>query len=1199
MRPLTLVLIAASLAAPASGDDRDLLRRPGADPYLFVLLDTSASMARALDGSALEAGGEDPRSRIYLAKEALYDTLKHLDGVRFGFATFDQDRLHVRSKRRLFYEDGGQTTAVVALEVLAAGDSEDDTLACGKAFSGGGWEGNYDTGRPFAAPFEESLMGYDAERVDAHCVAKDCGLLRHPTSFSVHPDARELDRGDLVPFHWSFASRHEVLRRLNPNHGTDAPPEFGAAPFFEDRPDAGGRLPLKDPSRIPLMAAGPSPVADAVLDFRCWYMGPNERCGRGGLADVYTRGFMKVLQEADASSFGCRRPVLLVVSDLESNCPGEAPLAEVLGMNAETGGREGVSTWIFDVGTRGLGALVNAGSGRVVPIASRDELRRELRSALGVLAATPRSFAAAAVPPAAADADEVTYLTRFVPRQESPVWEGHVHAFRRPLPAGALEGAAAAHPNHLWDAADVLLSQAPDAGDLSLPLGRGELRIGAGVHQRRLLYAVGGADSRVPRTRSFFGPYAAGDSPAPGMDLNAARKDLWRAMGIVGDAFTFANDPDDVTELFALHGPDAAAAHEVFRYTYGVKEVQPRDDDGLPVGGPVSYVLGDTFHARPLVVGGPAKGRYLARPDLFPGYQELVSLQARRRKVLIVASNDGQLHAFDAGRFQGGVVDGAYDHGTGVELFAYVPRPLLATVTALADPRSGHRWGLDGTPAASDVFIDPRHGGRGSADPPKAADREWRTVLVGGMRRGGRGYYALDLTRPDAMIAETKKIGSAKVAIGWKPARPSQVVPDCFQRTGDPKKDAGACDPPGSEYPAVLWELSDPDLGDTWSSPDVGAIRVIEGALETLRYVAVFGGGMDPSGRLRDAEVTLGRFLYMVDVETGAILYKRRLEGAAASAPAAVDVDRDGVLDRVYVGTTEGLLYRVDLDPPASLDGGVITDKRWEPYAIFDTASGSFDGGVFEPDPSTRKPIFFPPSVIFSSRLGRYALAFGTGNRENLWASEQPTGNRFYLFADDGDTLHPDDLPRYEHHFEDVTGQEGLGRDLLQESDDGRRGWFIRLGATHERVMGPATAISGVNVFPTFVPETNGDGSLCSRRGVSRVYTQLTSNGAEVPAPGGDGGGDDGTPPLECLAPPCERQPAEVDGLVSDPFLEQTGQPCAGAGGMAELLKEQIFPSRCSFASYRWTLSVLREDAGVECLAEVPVCVIEKNWKDF
>ncbi|NIR41471.1 MAG: hypothetical protein GWO22_37790, partial [Actinobacteria bacterium] len=47
---------------------------------------------------------------------------------------------------------------------------------------------------------------------------------------------------------------------------------------------------------------------------------------------------------------------------------------------------------------------------------------------------------------------------------------------------------------------------------------------------------------------------------------------------------------------------------------------------------------------------------------------------------------------------------------------------------------------------------------------------------------------------------------------------------------------------------------------------------------------------------------------------------------------------------------------------------------------------------------------------------------------------------------------------------------------------------------------------------------------------------------------------------------------------------------------MAEMLMSQLFPPTCSFAAYRWNLSAMRADTGVECLAQIPVCIVEKNW---
>mgnify|MGYP006136830485 CR=1 FL=1 len=44
------------------------------------------------------------------------------------------------------------------------------------------------------------------------------------------------------------------------------------------------------------------------------------------------------------------------------------------------------------------------------------------------------------------------------------------------------------------------------------------------------------------------------------------------------------------------------------------------------------------------------------------------------------------------------------------------------------------------------------------------------------------------------------------------------------------------------------------------------------------------------------------------------------------------------------------------------------------------------------------RPIFYRPSVIFVTKLGKYALSFGTGDREDLWNNSGATG-RFFVFV--------------------------------------------------------------------------------------------------------------------------------------------------------------------------------------------------------
>lgn len=125
-------------------------------------------------------------------------------------------------------------------------------------------------------------------------------------------------------------------------------------------------------------------------------------------------------------------------------------------------------------------------------------------------------------------------------------------------------------------------------------------------------------------------------------------------------------------------------------------------------------LLGDIVSSRPAHVSAP--------PYLYTdtGYSAFKTAQAGRAATVYVGANDGMLHAFDA--------------ASGAERWAYVPGLVLPSLFKLADKRyaSRHVYYVDGSPVEGDIQV----GG------------SWRTILVGGLNRGGRGYYALDVTNP-------------------------------------------------------------------------------------------------------------------------------------------------------------------------------------------------------------------------------------------------------------------------------------------------------------------------------------------------------------------------------------------------------------------------------------------------------------------
>jgi type IV pilus assembly protein PilY1 len=85
--------------------------------------------------------------------------------------------------------------------------------------------------------------------------------------------------------------------------------------------------------------------------------------------------------------------------------------------------------------------------------------------------------------------------------------------------------------------------------------------------------------------------------------------------------------------------------------------------------------------------------------------------------VVYQASNDGMLHAFRA--------------SDGEELWAYVPSGVLSGMGALAAKIYSHRFFVDGTPSVQKLDTG-------------------KTILVGGLRAGGKGFYALDVTQTAA-----------------------------------------------------------------------------------------------------------------------------------------------------------------------------------------------------------------------------------------------------------------------------------------------------------------------------------------------------------------------------------------------------------------------------------------------------------------
>ena len=132
-------------------------------------------------------------------------------------------------------------------------------------------------------------------------------------------------------------------------------------------------------------------------------------------------------------------------------------------------------------------------------------------------------------------------------------------------------------------------------------------------------------------------------------------------------------------------------------------------------------ILGDIVNSSPVYVGD-RNFKYNNLPDVSAGsYLKFVEDKKKMSKLLVVGSNDGMLHAFDANTF--------------AEKFAFIPNGSLPKLAKLTMPDYGrgsnpHSYTVDGPITYGDAYIN----------------GEWRRIVAGTMGAGGKTVFALDVT---------------------------------------------------------------------------------------------------------------------------------------------------------------------------------------------------------------------------------------------------------------------------------------------------------------------------------------------------------------------------------------------------------------------------------------------------------------------
>jgi len=413
---------------------------------------------------------------------------------------------------------------------------------------------------------------------------------------------------------------------------------------------------------------------------------------------------------------------------------------------------------------------------------------------------------------------------------------------------------------------------------------------------------------------------------------------------------------------------------------------------------PVFWKLGDVFHSSPVLVKPPADeftcdtgyenqcAATIHSPGSLPkqtaidssytglggkpadAYEAYRLAQRDRQQLLLVGSNDGMIHAFDAGvpdtsQPRNALGQLPYTRGTGTELWAFIPPDLLPR---LKDLTQAHQYMVDGSTMVRDVWVDGSSPSGAGLAPPDNQKQigEYHTLAVLTERSGGTQYTALDVTNPLS--------------------------------------------------PQFLWSFPPPCsddarfMGQSWTdfapgAPPIGPVKLALRAGEPdptgrgfeERWIVAINGGYDPA-------LDRGRAVWMVDAWTGQVLWRFTDDdfkaqmgfGSGTSmfpvvgGVSAVDIgdptlpqlDQDGFFDTATWADLGGNVFAARFQDPGKPDPNTGRVTNWFAARTFEEQRKADDSQVM----TGRSEFYFRPSNAFDPQTKTLRTFVGSGNRERI-----------------------------------------------------------------------------------------------------------------------------------------------------------------------------------------------------------------------
>ncbi len=458
---------------------------------------------------------------------------------------------------------------------------------------------------------------------------------------------------------------------------------------------------------------------------------------------------------------------------------------------------------------------------------------------------------------------------------------------------------------------------------------------------------------------------------------------------------------NSLLDLPATYTPD-----DKIKLLKWAKGLDVNDEDNDAIYDDARIFMEDPLHSQPVVIN-------YAKDSVNKTFDSTIFL----------ATNSGYLHAISSAE------------GNPKELFAFIPSELLDNIYQYYSGLSSldKVYGLDGP--VSYWHKDVNRNGV-ILDSSLSIETDEHIYLYAGMRRGGRSYYALDVSNRN--------------------------------------------------NPKYLWKIDNTmsgfsKLGQTWSKMTPAVVKW----LGVKTHVLFFGGGYDPDedDKASRSNSAMGNAIYMVDAKTGTLLWSSSNSGADLSLTemknsivadiVPIDSTLDGYTNLLYTADVGGRIWRLDLNNNASnaasfAKGGVVAD---------------FNGGTS----TTNIRFFNTPDIAFTryggiSPSGQFQISIGSGYRAH--PLDTRVVDRFYIINDLDVASIPDNYSDYEES--DLADVDNF---TSASEEQQKAGSYYKLTTAGEKVLANSVTVADNILFTTYRPLSSTAAANCDAdTGSTRLY---------------------------------------------------------------------------------------------------------------